>query len=216
VHRVQNPSPNEHGDIFRYTTDELRSVANPYATNNEAVTLLPTQGSKEVTLSSSKEAPSGVAIHSTKDGIKGGKKRHKQHPQGAMTMTNHNDGNYGKVGGSDAERIVTTAHSVEHQARPPTDHFRRLLEGACPNHAYPIRHKLKDCDMMKSFMIFGSFTRGMELNEDLCRSDTMPFPGEDTVMTVYGGHFPLERCRVSKLSHGPPTHCSWGRRGTWV
>jgi hypothetical protein len=23
---------------------------------------------------------------------------------------------------------------------------------------YPVRHKLKDCDMMKSFMISGSFT----------------------------------------------------------
>jgi hypothetical protein len=46
------------------------------------------------------------------------------------------------------------------------DNFMRLLEEACPNHAYPIRHKLKDCDMMKSFMISGSLTRGTELDED--------------------------------------------------
>jgi hypothetical protein len=30
-------------------------------------------------------------------------------------------------------------------------------------------------------------TRGTKVDEDLGRSDMMPFPGEDTVMTVYGG-----------------------------
>jgi hypothetical protein len=78
-------------------------------------------------------------------------------------------------------------HSDKYQARPPTDNFKRLLEEACPNHAYPIRHKLKDCDMMKSFMISGSLTRGTELDEDPGGSDRMPFPREDAVMIVYGG-----------------------------
>jgi hypothetical protein len=45
--------------------------------------------------------------------------------------------------------------------------------------------------MMKSFMISGSLTRGMELDEDPSGSDAMPFPGEDVVMTVYGGRLPL-------------------------
>jgi hypothetical protein len=57
--------------------------------------------------------------------------------------------------------------------------------------------------MMKSFMISGSLTRGMELDEDPSGSDAMPFPGEDAVMTVYGGRLPLERRHVSKLSPGP-------------
>jgi hypothetical protein len=57
--------------------------------------------------------------------------------------------------------------------------------------------------MMKSFMISGSLTRGMELDEDPSGSDAMPFPGEDVVMTVYGGRLPLERRHVSKLSPGP-------------
>jgi hypothetical protein len=38
------------------------------------------------------------------------------------------------------------------------DHFKRLLEEACPNHAYPIRHKLKDYGMMRSLMTSGSLT----------------------------------------------------------
>jgi hypothetical protein len=35
-----------------------------------------------------------------------------------------------------------------HSARSHTYYFKRLLEEAWPNHAYPIRHKLKDCGMM--------------------------------------------------------------------
>jgi hypothetical protein len=155
---AQNPRPDKWGDIFRYTTEESHSVTNPYATRSEVVTHHPTQGSREATPSSSKEASFNVAVHSAKDGTKGGKKRCNQHPQGPTTMTDHDDGNYGKAGGSGAGRVTTTAHGDKRQTRPPTDHFKRLLEVACPNHTYPIRHKLKDCDMMKSFKISGSFT----------------------------------------------------------
>jgi hypothetical protein len=50
------------------------------------------QGSREVTPSNDKEAPSDVAAHCTQEGIKGGNKRRKQHLQGTTTMTSHNDG----------------------------------------------------------------------------------------------------------------------------
>jgi hypothetical protein len=92
-----------------------------------------------------------------------------------------------KAGSSGMGCVTTVAHSDKCQAWPPIDHFRRLLEEACQNHAYPVGHELKDCDMMKSFMILGSLTWGMELDEDPGRSNTMPFPGEDTVMMVYDG-----------------------------
>jgi hypothetical protein len=62
-------------------------------------------------------------------------------------------------------RITTTTHSDKRQALAPIDHFRRLLEEASPNHAYLVRHKLKDSDMMKSFMISRSPTQGTELDE---------------------------------------------------
>jgi hypothetical protein len=99
---------------------------------------------------------SDVAIHNAKEGIKGGKKRRKQRPQG--TTTDLDDGNNGEAAGAGVRGISTTTHSDKHQARPPTDHFKRLLEEACANHAYPIRHKLKDCSMMRSFMTTGSLT----------------------------------------------------------
>jgi hypothetical protein len=125
---------------------------------------------------------------------------------------NHDDGNYGKVGSYGPLCIMTTAHSDKLQVRLPIVHFRRILEAACPSHAYPVRHKLKICDMMKSFMILGSFTRGTKLDEDPGGSDIMPFPGEDAVMTVYGGHLPLEKRCVSKLSPSPQ-HVAVGDAG---
>jgi hypothetical protein len=88
-------------------------------------------------------------------------------------------------------RIVLTwsasppcGRSVMRQSWPLTDHFERLLWEAYPNHTYPINHKLKDCDMMKNFMISGSLTQDMEPEEEPSGRDVMPFPREDAVMTV--------------------------------
>jgi hypothetical protein len=43
------------------------------------------------------------------------------------------------------------------------DHFEKLLEEICSNHAYPIKHKLRDYNMMKNFIASGSLARGMEV-----------------------------------------------------
>jgi hypothetical protein len=32
------------------------------------------------------------------------------------------------------------------------DHFKKLLKATCPNHTYPVRHKLKECTMMDNYM----------------------------------------------------------------
>jgi hypothetical protein len=55
-------------------------------------------------------------------------------------------------------RTPTTACNDNHLVWPPMDHFKRLLEEACQNHANPIRHKLKDYGMVRSFMTSGSIT----------------------------------------------------------
>jgi hypothetical protein len=69
-----------------------------------------------------------------------------------MTTTDDNDD---EVGGSDVKRISTAVRNNKRQARPHTNHFKRLLKKTCPNHAYPIRYKLKDYDMMRRFMTSG-------------------------------------------------------------
>jgi hypothetical protein len=104
----------------------------------------------------------------------------------------------------------------KHQVRPPTNYLNMLLEEACPNHAYPIRHKLKDYGMMRSFMTSWSLTRGAELDEALDGSDTMPFPGENAILTVYGGCPPLGRLLMSNLSPRALNHYGWGHRGLGV
>ena len=44
--------------------------------------------------------------------------------------------------------------------RKPTEgtlnHFKKLLEGPCPNHVFPIKHLYKDCGLMKQFLSGGS------------------------------------------------------------
>jgi hypothetical protein len=150
-------------------------------TSYKAVMLHLAQGSREMTPSSDRETPSDITAHGTQEGAKGGRKRRKQCLQGTTTTTNDNDS---MAGGSDMRCLSTTTGSDKHQARPPTDHFKWLLEEACPNHIYPIRHKLKDCGMMRIFMTSGSLTWGEELDEGPDRSDTTPFPEEKVIMSA--------------------------------
>jgi hypothetical protein len=69
----------------------------------------------------------------------------------------------------------------------PTDHFEKLLEETFPNHTYRIKHKLRDCDLMKSFMATRPLARGMEIDEVPDEGDKTPFPREDAVMMIYDG-----------------------------
>jgi hypothetical protein len=52
----------------------------------------PIQASREVTLSSDREAPFDVIARCTLAGIKGDIKQHRQHPPGIVTTTSHDDG----------------------------------------------------------------------------------------------------------------------------
>jgi hypothetical protein len=140
---------------------------------------------------SNKAAPSSIAVH----GAKGGKKRRKWHPQGVAVVADYDDDDDKKTEDSDMEYIATAGSSVKCQALPPIDHFERLLEEACPNHAYLIKDKLKDYGTMKNFMTSGSHTQDKELDEDLGESDSTPFNEENAVMMVYGGR-PLLRGAV--------------------
>jgi hypothetical protein len=155
--------------------------------------LLPTLGSREVTPGSRKVAPFDIAVQVSKKGAKGSKMRRKQCPKWVMVVANYDDGNDEKAYGSDMEYFATAACSGKCQTWPPIDQFERLLEEACLNHAYPVKHKLKVCDMMKNFMTSGSLTQGREPEEDPSGSDAMPFPRKDAVMMVYDGRTPLDR-----------------------
>jgi hypothetical protein len=70
--------------------------------------------------------------------------------------------------------------------------------------------------MMRSFMISGSHTCGAELNEGLDRSDMTPFPKENAITIIYGGHRSSGMRRMSSLSPWAPTHYEWGHGGSSV
>jgi hypothetical protein len=110
------------------------SVAAQYATSSEAGGFHLPLGSREATPSSNRAAPSDIIVQSAREGTEGGKRRCKQHPQRAMTTTDYDNDNNRKAGDFDMWRIMTAVHSDKHQTRPPTNHFKRLLEEACPNH----------------------------------------------------------------------------------
>jgi hypothetical protein len=87
-----------------------------------------------------------------------------------VAMTNYDNDNDNdddsKARGSNMECITTAVCSGKCQAWPLMDHIERLLEEACPNHEYPIKHKLNDYGMMKNFMTSGSLTQDQEPEED--------------------------------------------------
>jgi hypothetical protein len=53
-------------------------------------------------------------------------------------------------------RTMAATGSGKRQAQPPTDHFEKLMEETCLNHTYPVKHKLRDYNMIKNLMALGS------------------------------------------------------------
>jgi hypothetical protein len=176
----------------------------------------PMQTSREVTPTNDKEAPSDDVTRCAQDGVKGGNKHRKQRPLRTMTRTSCHDDCGWEAGSSSMGHTSFATRSSRRMVRSPIEHFKRLLEKACPNHAYPVRHKLKDYEMMRSYMTSGSLTWGAEPGKGPDRSDATPFPEEIAIMMVVGGH-PLEgrRC-MSSLGARISTRGDWGHGGSRV
>jgi hypothetical protein len=87
-----------------------------------------------------------------------------------------------KFEGSDEEFVASAERDFKQRTRPPKDHFEKVLEAACPHHPYPVKHKLRDCIMMKRFMSSGTPANGNELARDLGGKGTML--GEVKVATI--------------------------------
>jgi hypothetical protein len=105
---------------------------------------------------SARWCPPNVVDQGAKKGTKGSKKRQKWHPRRVVVADEK------KVDDSDKEYVAAAECGFKSQVRPPTDHFKRLLEAACPNHTYPVKHKLKECAMMKNFLTLEDLTKGKE------------------------------------------------------
>jgi hypothetical protein len=124
---------------------------------------------------------------------KAGKKRRKQHRQEARTDI---DGSINKQAGvSSTEHTAEVVDDSKLYLQLAKDHFKKLLEETCLNHANAVKHKLRDCSLMKSFMTTGSLSWGMEIDKAPAEGDAAPFPREDVIMTIFRRHPSLEKRR---------------------
>jgi hypothetical protein len=110
------------------------------------------------------------------------------------------DNNDKATDSSDEEQVTVIEHDFKHQMRQSSNHFEKLLEMTCPNHAYPVRHKLKECTMMKNYMNLGALAKGKKHEGDLGGKATAPFPREEAVMSIYDRHVPHESRHKLKLT----------------
>jgi hypothetical protein len=186
-------------DAPKSTIEEHCSITAHHIINTKAAQLHPAS-------SSSRGVSPDVA---NQDVEEDGKKRRKQHRQ--EVATDDDGGVNERAGGSNAEHAMEAAGSSKRQARPSKDHFEKLVKESCPNHAYPIKHKLTDCGPIESFMTMGSLSRGMEVDEVPTEGDAAPCPREDAIMTIYDRRPSPERRCVPNTSIGTLAH--YGRGG---
>jgi hypothetical protein len=95
-----------------------------------------------------------------------------------------NDGE--EVDNSGGGFIVTTKRDFKWHTRPPKDHFEKLLEVTCLHHPYPIKHNLRDCTMMKKFMMSGALSKDGKPRGDLGGTRVAPIPSEVEIMAISG------------------------------
>jgi hypothetical protein len=85
-----------------------------------------------------------------KGGIKSDKRGPRQHQQRVMITASYDEEMNDKdTDDSDEELMAAAEHDFKCPALSPTNHFEKLLNTACPNHTFPIKHKLKECSMTK-------------------------------------------------------------------
>jgi hypothetical protein len=132
----------------------------------EAVGAAFTLAEAGATVSGGRTTPPNITVRGTKKGGKGGKKGQKRHPR-RLTATVNNSNTGMEIENSDKEFIVVAEHDFKRRTRSPKDHFKKILEAAYPHHPYPIKHKLKDCTMMRRFLSsVGTPLDGDELARD--------------------------------------------------
>jgi hypothetical protein len=84
------------------------------------------------------------------------------------------------------------------------DHFEKLLEGLCPNHAFPIKHLYKDCALMKRFLSGGS-KKGDQRRKPRPTADDVEekdggFSVIDGCLMIFGGMVAYNSKRHQKLT----------------
>jgi hypothetical protein len=155
-----------------------------------------------------------------KRSAKGNKRGPKRCPQRIAITISYDEGDNDKEAeDSNEEQVVAAERDFKCQAWQPVDHFGNLLEVTFPNRAYPVRHMLKECSMMKNYMTTGALAKGKKPVDDAAGKATAPLPGEKAVMSIYGGPIPhesrhkliLTSCAVKSVSLAALEFFRWSK-----
>jgi hypothetical protein len=139
-------------------------------------------------------------------------------PQRVTVTTSDDDDDNGKeVDDSVMEHVAATKHNSKCLVRQPVGHFEKLLEATCPNHAYTVRHKLKECSMIKNYMTTGVLAKGMKPKSDPGGKATARQLGLEAACALLqvGAHaLPPAACILDFLMASPLpgqifSSCSW-------
>jgi hypothetical protein len=190
------------------TTRELLDIASNHADGEEAVatTLNTPQGKGKQVLNQGE----GTSSHSRKKKKKKKKKNDKQ----------RRDDNFVAA----VERKASRPKGNAAKPAPSRDHFEKLLDAPCPHHEAPVKHTLRECRFMKSYvrstlkpkMADQSDKRGPSHDDD--GGAGAIFPDEDgAVHMIFGGsparpsrrREKLIRCEVMKVDIANPSYLKW-------
>jgi hypothetical protein len=101
--------------------------------------------------------------------------------------------------------VAAAEHDFKRQAWLPVDHFKRLLEVTCPNHTYPVKHKLKECTMMKNYMTMRSLAKSKKHEADLAGKATAPFQKRRQSCRFMANRTPMSHAASSSSPAGRST-----------
>jgi hypothetical protein len=67
---------------------------------------------------------------------------------------------------------------------PPSDHFEKMLDGPCPKHAGPVKHRYRDCALLKKF--FQGRLEGVPAPAP-AGNPNLSFPDDVECLMIFGG-----------------------------
>ena len=84
------------------------------------------------------------------------------------------------------------------------NHFEKMLEGPCPNHAFPVKHPLKDCSLIWKFLSGGS-NKGEQGKEpapwiDDVKEKDETFSTPNGAFMIFGGSVAYDSKRRQKVT----------------
>jgi hypothetical protein len=93
----------------------------------------------------------------------------------------------GKLHNSNLVAVVDKQLSKQ-KVGPPRNYFEKMLEAPCPYHKIPVKHAMKDCNLMKRYLVEKNKPPDAANAGAAKNVEHDDFPKEDdAVMMIFGG-----------------------------